>query len=132
MPRATESHVAVKGGRLHAREIGTGQPIIVLHGGPDFDHRYLLPESSAASARALRGRPQSQTRITRIKEPLFYLSALNRASPRRKLFPFSNAEIRRPHLSLPERDTCTLIFRKVVHGSRLYLEPGPGSTRTQT
>lgn len=26
------------------REIGQGQPIIVLHGGPDFDHSYLLPE----------------------------------------------------------------------------------------
>src|SRR5215472_3667297 len=25
-------------------EIGSGPPVIVLHGGPDFDHRYLLPE----------------------------------------------------------------------------------------
>jgi proline iminopeptidase len=30
--------------RLFTREIGDGQPIVVLHGGPDFDHRYLLPE----------------------------------------------------------------------------------------
>jgi proline iminopeptidase len=29
---------------LYTREIGNGQPIIVLHGGPDFDHTYLLPE----------------------------------------------------------------------------------------
>ena len=29
---------------LHARESGRGQPIIVLHGGPDFDHGYLLPD----------------------------------------------------------------------------------------
>lgn len=29
---------------LHTREVGTGQPIIVLHGGPDFDHDYLLPD----------------------------------------------------------------------------------------
>jgi proline iminopeptidase len=29
---------------LYAREIGRGQPIIVLHGGPDFDHTYLLPD----------------------------------------------------------------------------------------
>ena len=26
------------------REIGRGQPLIVLHGGPDFDTGYLLPE----------------------------------------------------------------------------------------
>src|SRR5205823_691587 len=26
------------------REVGQGQPIIVLHGGPDFDHTYLLPD----------------------------------------------------------------------------------------
>ena len=29
---------------LHAREIGRGRPIIVLHGGPDFDQAYLLPD----------------------------------------------------------------------------------------
>src|SRR5260370_883217 len=29
---------------LYSREIGRGQPIIVLHGGPDFDHGYLLPD----------------------------------------------------------------------------------------
>ena len=29
---------------LYSREIGQGQPIIVLHGGPDFDHGYLLPD----------------------------------------------------------------------------------------
>jgi proline iminopeptidase len=29
---------------LYAREIGRGRPIIVLHGGPDFDHTYLLPD----------------------------------------------------------------------------------------
>ena len=26
------------------REIGSGRPVIVLHGGPDFDHSYLLPD----------------------------------------------------------------------------------------
>lgn len=30
--------------RLYWREVGDGKPIIVLHGGPDFDHNYLLPE----------------------------------------------------------------------------------------
>ena len=29
---------------LYSREAGRGQPIIVLHGGPDFDTRYLLPD----------------------------------------------------------------------------------------
>jgi proline iminopeptidase len=29
---------------LYAREIGRGRPIVVLHGGPDFDHAYLLPD----------------------------------------------------------------------------------------
>jgi proline iminopeptidase len=29
---------------LYARDTGRGQPIIVLHGGPDFDHTYLLPD----------------------------------------------------------------------------------------
>ena len=29
---------------LYTRESGKGPPIIVLHGGPDFDHSYLLPD----------------------------------------------------------------------------------------
>ncbi|HUP17523.1 MAG TPA: alpha/beta hydrolase [Acidimicrobiia bacterium] len=29
---------------LYYRDIGQGSPIIVVHGGPDFDHSYLLPE----------------------------------------------------------------------------------------
>ena len=29
---------------LYCRDVGTGPPIIVLHGGPDFDHAYFLPE----------------------------------------------------------------------------------------
>jgi proline iminopeptidase len=38
--------VSVQAGRgtLYARAIGRGRPVIVLHGGPDFDHGYLLPE----------------------------------------------------------------------------------------
>jgi proline iminopeptidase len=39
-----EGYVRTDGGRLFLREIGEGQPTIVLHGGPDFDHTYLLPE----------------------------------------------------------------------------------------
>jgi proline iminopeptidase len=39
-----EARVRVGKADLYSREIGQGQPVIVLHGGPDFDHRYLLPE----------------------------------------------------------------------------------------
>jgi len=43
-PSARESFVSVDRGRLFCREIGEGRTILVLHGGPDFDHTYLLPE----------------------------------------------------------------------------------------
>ncbi len=39
-----ESRIPAGKVSLYAREIGRGQPIIVLHGGPDFDHGYLLPD----------------------------------------------------------------------------------------
>lgn len=32
------------GHRLFCRDVGVGHPIVVLHGGPSFDHTYLLPE----------------------------------------------------------------------------------------
>jgi proline iminopeptidase len=41
---AHESRICVGRASLYSREIGRGQPIIVLHGGPDFDHSYLLPD----------------------------------------------------------------------------------------
>lgn len=42
--KAQETRVPVAGGSLYARTIGQGRPTIVLHGGPDFDHAYLLPD----------------------------------------------------------------------------------------
>src|SRR5579884_1809464 len=49
---ARETRVPVPGGaRLFAREIGRGQPIVVLHGGPDFDHTYLLPDLDRLAGR---------------------------------------------------------------------------------
>ena len=39
-----EGHVEVGPARLHCRVVGEGPTIVVLHGGPDFDHTYLLPE----------------------------------------------------------------------------------------
>jgi proline iminopeptidase len=41
---AREGDIPVGKGSLHFREIGRGVPIIVLHGGPDFDCGYLVPE----------------------------------------------------------------------------------------
>jgi proline iminopeptidase len=39
-----EGYVPVEGALLYYRDIGQGPPIIVLHGGPSFDHNYLLPD----------------------------------------------------------------------------------------
>ena len=67
---AREGHVSVKGGRLYVREIGSGPPVVVLHGGPDFNHNYLLPElDELASAFRLiyydqRGRGRSSADVS--------------------------------------------------------------------
>lgn len=34
---------------MYAREVGQGTTIVTLHGGPDFDHSYLLPELDGLS-----------------------------------------------------------------------------------
>jgi proline iminopeptidase len=39
-----ERRIPVQGAGLYCREVGQGTPMIVLHGGPDFDISYLLPE----------------------------------------------------------------------------------------
>jgi proline iminopeptidase len=43
-PDLREGHVPVDGTRLYYRVLGGGPPMIVLHGGPNLDHAYLLPE----------------------------------------------------------------------------------------
>lgn len=43
-PKPSDGYLSAGGARLYYRDIGEGQPIIVLHGGPDFDHNYLVPE----------------------------------------------------------------------------------------
>ena len=43
-PAPREGHIPIGKTSLYVREIGRGNPIIVLHGGPDFDHSYLLPD----------------------------------------------------------------------------------------
>jgi proline iminopeptidase len=39
-----ETRIPVGGTTLYSRAIGQGRPVIVLHGGPDFDQGYLLPD----------------------------------------------------------------------------------------
>jgi proline iminopeptidase len=39
-----EGRIPVGTASLYYREIGRGRPLIVLHGGPDFDIAYLLPD----------------------------------------------------------------------------------------
>jgi proline iminopeptidase len=41
---ARTGFVTAGNARLHVRDIGEGPSIVVLHGGPDFDYDYLLPE----------------------------------------------------------------------------------------
>ena len=43
-PSPRESRIPAGKASLYSRDIGRGQPLIVLHGGPDFDHSYLLPD----------------------------------------------------------------------------------------
>lgn len=43
-PAPREVTIPAGKARLYAREIGRGRPILVLHGGPDFDISYLLPD----------------------------------------------------------------------------------------
>jgi proline iminopeptidase len=46
---ARESRIPVGGTELYVREVGKGPAIVVLHGGPDFDQSYLLPEMDRLS-----------------------------------------------------------------------------------
>jgi len=43
-PAAREDRIAIGSASLYVREIGHGPSFVVLHGGPDFDHAYLLPD----------------------------------------------------------------------------------------
>lgn len=42
--RPSEVSIHRGNARLFSRQIGQGEPVVVLHGGPAFDHGYLLPE----------------------------------------------------------------------------------------
>ncbi|MEO8287278.1 MAG: alpha/beta fold hydrolase [Chloroflexota bacterium] len=43
-PAPREGYIPVDNAGLYYRVVGQGQPVIVLHGGPDFDHSYFLPD----------------------------------------------------------------------------------------
>ena len=66
---ARESRIPVQGAGLYCREVGRGTPVIVLHGGPDFDIAYLLPELDRLSEKFhliyydQRGRGRSADRV---------------------------------------------------------------------
>src|SRR5438477_12783738 len=49
-PRVHEGHVPVPGAQLYFREVGNGPPLVILHGGPDFNHNYLLPDLDRLSS----------------------------------------------------------------------------------
>jgi proline iminopeptidase len=66
---ARTGFVSVGNARLHVRDIGDGPSIVVLHGGPDFDYDYLLPELDRLAERFRliyydqRGRGRSATGV---------------------------------------------------------------------
>src|SRR5258707_14733160 len=44
-----EGYASVEKANLFYREVGQGRPILIIHGGPDFDHTYLLPDMDRLS-----------------------------------------------------------------------------------
>jgi proline iminopeptidase len=48
-PAPRDGYLPVDDAELYWREIGRGQPVVILHGGPDFDHSYLLPDMDRLS-----------------------------------------------------------------------------------
>lgn len=43
-----EGLVEVNGVQLYYKVLGEGEPVVILHGGPGFDHMYMLPMSELA------------------------------------------------------------------------------------
>src|SRR5262245_57404187 len=46
---AHEGYLPVEAAYVYYRQIGQGPPLLILHGGPDFDCNYLLPELDGLS-----------------------------------------------------------------------------------
>ena len=36
--------IPVKGGKIYCHVIGSGEPIVIVHGGPGMEHTYFLPQ----------------------------------------------------------------------------------------
>jgi proline iminopeptidase len=49
-PGVREGYIPVSGAELYFREVGNGPTLVILHGGPDFNHNYLLPELDRLSS----------------------------------------------------------------------------------
>lgn len=47
LPSAASGHVDVPEARIYYESVGRGDPIVVVHGGPGMDHRYLRPAMDA-------------------------------------------------------------------------------------
>ena len=68
-PQVHEGYLPVQGAQLYFREIGSESPLVILHGGPDFNHNYLLPDLDRLSSafRLIyydqRGRGKSSRRV---------------------------------------------------------------------
>ena len=45
----TEGLREINGTKLFVREIGKGEPLIIIHGGPGLNHSYFLPHLDALS-----------------------------------------------------------------------------------
>lgn len=43
-----EGYVSVNGVQLYYKTVGQGEPVVISHGGPGFDHNYILPMSELA------------------------------------------------------------------------------------
>jgi proline iminopeptidase len=50
-PAVRTSFLGADPARVYVRELGHGMPIVILHGGPDFDHEYLLPDMDRLAGR---------------------------------------------------------------------------------
>jgi proline iminopeptidase len=48
--RVHEGYLPVPGAQLYFREVGNGPPLVIVHGGPDFNHNYLLPDLDRLSS----------------------------------------------------------------------------------
>jgi proline iminopeptidase len=51
LPAVRTSFIGEGLSRLYVRDLGRGLPIVVVHGGPDFDHEYLLPDLDRLAGR---------------------------------------------------------------------------------